>query len=70
MARNYVDVMLKVLQPKTVFVHHFDEWRKPFSGGLLDSNSRRAQGFARDVKGIDGSVNVIISKFFKPHVLD
>lgn len=70
MASDDASAMLKILRPKTVFVRYFDEWRKPFSEGLPDSNSHRAQRFFRDVKAIDGSVNVIISKFFKPHVLD
>ena len=70
MARNDLEVMLKAVQPKTVIVHHFDEWRAPFSDGLPESNLRRAQRFARDVKAINGSVNVIISKFFEPHLLD
>jgi len=70
MARNDMEIMLKAVLPKTVFVHHFDEWRKPFSDGLPESNARRAERFVRDVKAIDGSVNVIISKFFEPHLLD
>jgi L-ascorbate metabolism protein UlaG (beta-lactamase superfamily) len=70
MARDDAAVMLKLLQPKTVFVHHFDEWRLPYSEGLPESNLRRAQRFARDVNAIDKSINLIIPKFFESHRFD
>jgi hypothetical protein len=31
MERNDLAEMLKMLQPKTVVVHHFDEWCAPFA---------------------------------------
>jgi L-ascorbate metabolism protein UlaG (beta-lactamase superfamily) len=65
MTRDDTAAMLKVLQPKTVFVHHFDEWRAALSEGLPESNLRRAQRFARDVNAIDKNINVIIPKFFE-----
>jgi hypothetical protein len=46
MQRNDIAVVLKALQPTTVFVHHFDEWRTPFSDGIPESNLRRAQHLA------------------------
>ena len=67
MARDDTAALLKALQPKTVFVHHFDEWRAPFSDGIPESNARRAQRFARDVRAIDGSIKVIIPESFDPH---
>jgi hypothetical protein len=70
MARDELATMLKLLRPKTVFVHHFDEWRAPFSQGITESNSRRAQRFARDVTAIDRQIKVIVHKFFEKHPLE
>ncbi len=70
MQRNDIAVMLKALQPTTVFVHHFDEWRTPFSEGIPESNSRRAQRFTRDVNSIDDQIKVIVPKFFENHRFD
>jgi L-ascorbate metabolism protein UlaG (beta-lactamase superfamily) len=70
MARDDTATMLKALQPKTVFVHHFDEWRAAFAEGIPESNARRAQRFARDVNSIDGRIKVMIPKFFEPHSLE
>jgi hypothetical protein len=65
MARNELATMFKLLRPKTVFVHRFEEWRTPFSQGITESNSRRAQRFARDVTAIDRQIKVIVPKFFE-----
>jgi L-ascorbate metabolism protein UlaG (beta-lactamase superfamily) len=70
MQRSDLSVMLNALQPKTVFVHHFDEWRAPFSEEFSDSNLKRAQRFARDVNAIDKQIKVIIPKFFERHNLE
>ncbi len=51
--RNDSATILKALQPQTVYVHHFDEWRNSILEGIPESNSRRAQRFARDVNAID-----------------
>ena len=70
MQRNDIAVMLKALQPTTVFVHHFDEWRTPYSEGIPESNLRRAQHFSRDTTSIDNRIKVIVPKFFVRHALD
>lgn len=70
MQRNDIAAMLKALRPTTVFVHHFDEWRMPFSEGIPESNQRRAHRFARDVNAVDKQINVIIPKFFDRHPLN
>lgn len=61
---------LKILRPKTVIIHHYDEWRTPFSEGIPDSNRRRAQRFERAIKTFDKQINVIIPEFFKPISLE
>jgi L-ascorbate metabolism protein UlaG (beta-lactamase superfamily) len=70
MNRSDTAEILKALQPKTVYVHHFDEWRNAFSEGLPESNLRRAQRFARDVNAIDKNIKVVIPKYFETHTLD
>jgi L-ascorbate metabolism protein UlaG (beta-lactamase superfamily) len=70
MDRNHSATILKALQPQTVYVHHFDEWRNSILEGLPESNSRRAQRFARDVNAIDKQIKVIIPKFFETHILE
>lgn len=70
MERNDLAAMLKSLQPKTVFVHHFDEWRTPFTAGIPESNLRRAQRVTRDIAAIDKEIKVITPKFFKSHTLE
>jgi L-ascorbate metabolism protein UlaG (beta-lactamase superfamily) len=34
--------VLKTLDPKTVMLHHFDEWRAPISEGMPEGNRKRA----------------------------
>jgi L-ascorbate metabolism protein UlaG (beta-lactamase superfamily) len=70
MVRSDTETMLKMLQPKIVYVHHFDEWRTPFSAGIPESNARRAQRFARDVATIDKQIEVITPKFFESYPLN
>ena len=70
MPRNDLAVLLNAIQPKTVFVHHFDQWRNPFSDGTLESNLRRAERFSSDVNAIDNRTKVIIPNFFLSHRFD
>jgi L-ascorbate metabolism protein UlaG (beta-lactamase superfamily) len=70
MGRNDLAELLKVLQPKTVFIHHFDNWRAPFAAGLAEPNLRRARRVTRDIAAIDSQINVITPKFFASHVLE
>ena len=57
---------LKILRPKTVIIHHYDEWRTPFADGIPDSNRRRAQRFERLIKSLDKQVKVIIPELLEP----
>ena len=70
MDRNDTATMLKALQPQTVYVHHFDEWRNAISEGLPEKNSRRAQRFARDVNTIDRHIKVVIPEYFETYALE
>ena len=56
---------LKLLRPKTVVIHHYDEWRTPFSEGIPESNRRRAQRFEKIIKGFDSKIKVIIPELLK-----
>jgi L-ascorbate metabolism protein UlaG (beta-lactamase superfamily) len=64
MDRNDVTVMLKILQPKSVFVHHFDEWRSPISEGMPERNRKRAQRFVSDVRAVNPEIKTVIPEFF------
>jgi L-ascorbate metabolism protein UlaG (beta-lactamase superfamily) len=70
MNRNDSAEILKALQPKTVYVHHFDEWRNSISEGIPESNLRRAQRFVRDVNAIDKQIRIVIPKFFETYTLN
>jgi L-ascorbate metabolism protein UlaG (beta-lactamase superfamily) len=70
MDRNDVAEMLKALQPKTVFVHHFDEWRSPTSEGMPEQNRKRAQRFANDVRGVNPEIKTVIPEFFGSFTLE
>jgi L-ascorbate metabolism protein UlaG (beta-lactamase superfamily) len=70
MTRRDAAVMLQLLQPKTVVVHHFDEWRMPFSEGIPAASARRAQRFARDVNSIDSGITTIVPKFFESRTFE
>ncbi len=62
--------VLKVLDPKTVMLHHFDEWRAPIAEGMPEGNRRRAQRFSDDVRGINPNIRVVIPEFFMPIKLE
>jgi L-ascorbate metabolism protein UlaG (beta-lactamase superfamily) len=70
MERNDLSEMLKLLQPKTVFVHHFDRQRLPFSDGAPEEVMGRTRRFARDVAAIDKNIKVVIPKYFETHTLE
>jgi L-ascorbate metabolism protein UlaG (beta-lactamase superfamily) len=70
MERNDLSEMLKLLQPKTVFVHHFDRWSLPLSDGVPEQVMGRTRRFARDVAAIDKNIKVIVPKFFETHTLE
>jgi len=70
MNRNDSAEILMALNPKTVYVHHFDEWRNSISEGLPESNLRRAQRFARDVNSIDKQITVVIPRFLETYSLE
>jgi hypothetical protein len=61
---------LKILNPKLVIVHHFDDWGAPFSEGISEANMKRAQRFARDVTAVDNQIKVIIPDFLMTHTLE
>jgi L-ascorbate metabolism protein UlaG (beta-lactamase superfamily) len=61
---------LKILRPKTVIIHHYDEWRTPFADGIPESNKRRAQRFERLIKSVDRQIKVIIPEHLKPLALE
>lgn len=61
---------IKILRPKTVIVHHYDEWRVPFSGGMTAAIRKRAQRLEQDVKSVDRNIKVIIPDFLKTFTLE
>jgi hypothetical protein len=61
---------IKILRPKTVIVHHYDDWHVPFSGGMTRAVRRRAQRLEGDVKGVDRNIKVIIPEFLKKFALE
>ena len=70
MERDDLSEMLKLLQPKTVFVHHFDRQRLPFSDGLPEQVLGGTRRFARDVAAIDKNIKVVIPKYFETYTLE
>src|ERR1044071_9934695 len=70
MERNYVSEMLKLLQPKTVFVHHFDRQGLPFSDGLPEQVLNRTRRFARDVAAIDKIIKVVVPNYFETYTFE
>ena len=62
--------VLKILDPKTVMLHHFDEWRAPITEGMPEGNRKRAQRFANDVRAVNPNIGVVIPEFFSPIHLD
>jgi L-ascorbate metabolism protein UlaG (beta-lactamase superfamily) len=61
---------LKILNPKVIIVHHFDDWTAPLSEGISEVNMKRAQRFARDVGAVDSQIKVIIPQFLKSYTLE
>lgn len=61
---------IKILRPKTVIVHHYDDWHVPLSSGMTAAVRRRAQRLEREVKSIDRNIKVIIPEFLKPITLE
>jgi L-ascorbate metabolism protein UlaG (beta-lactamase superfamily) len=62
--------VLKILNPRTIIHHHFDEWRAPFADGIKESNTRRAERFVREVKAANDKIKVITPEFFSTYVLE
>jgi L-ascorbate metabolism protein UlaG (beta-lactamase superfamily) len=58
--------VLKILNPKVIIVHHFDDWAAPFSEGILDGNRRRAQRVAKDIRAVNSDIKVVIPDYFLP----
>jgi L-ascorbate metabolism protein UlaG (beta-lactamase superfamily) len=56
---------IKVLRPRTVIVHHYDDWRVPLSSGMTAAVRRRAQRLERRVKFVDRNIKVIIPEFLQ-----
>lgn len=67
MDRNDTEAMLKAIQPKTIFVNHFDEWRVPFPEGLPERSVARARRFTRTVTAIAPGIQVITPNYFQPY---
>jgi hypothetical protein len=61
---------LKILRPKLVIVHHFDEWRAPLSNAISRSNTKRAQGFEQEIKWVDRGIKVIIPQLLATYALE
>jgi len=61
---------LKILRPKTVVVHHYDDWRVPLSSGMTAAVRRRAQRLEKDVKALDRNIKVIIPEFLQTITLE
>jgi L-ascorbate metabolism protein UlaG (beta-lactamase superfamily) len=61
---------LKILRPKTVVVHHYDDWRVPLSSGMTAAVRRRAQRLEKDVKSVDRNIKVIIPEFLQTITLE
>ncbi len=61
---------LKILRPKTVIVHHYDDWRVPLSSGMTAAVRRRAHRLEKDVKSVDRNIKVIIPDFLQTITLE
>jgi L-ascorbate metabolism protein UlaG (beta-lactamase superfamily) len=61
---------IKILRPKTVIVHHYDDWHVPLSSGMTAAVRRRAQRLEREVKSVDRNIKVIIPQFLKTITLE
>ena len=56
--------MLKMLQPQSAFVHHFDEWQSPIWAEMPERNRKLAQRFANDVRAVNPEIKIVIPEFF------
>ena len=70
MNRNDSAEILKALEPKMGFVHHFDEWQSPISEGMPERNRKRAQRFANDVRALNPEIKTVIPEFFGSFTLE
>ena len=70
MNRNDSAEILKALEPKMVFVHHFDAWQSPISEGMPERNRKRAQQFANDVRALNPEIKTVIPEFFASFTLE
>lgn len=61
---------IKILKPKTVIVHHYDDWHIPFSSGMTTAVRRRAQRLEADVRSADRTIRVIIPEPLKSFSLE
>jgi L-ascorbate metabolism protein UlaG (beta-lactamase superfamily) len=61
---------IKTLQPKTVIIHHYDDWRSALSRGIPGANLRRAQRFEREIKSINPQIKVIIPEHLQQIILE
>ena len=69
--RNYQwSEAIKTLQPKTVIIHHYDDWLSALALGIPDANLRRAQRFERDIKSINPQIKVIIPEHLQQITLE
>jgi L-ascorbate metabolism protein UlaG (beta-lactamase superfamily) len=62
--------VLKILSPKTVVLHHFDEWRAPIAQAIPEANRRRAERFAAEIRTVNPNIRVVIPEFFRPNNLE
>jgi L-ascorbate metabolism protein UlaG (beta-lactamase superfamily) len=69
--RNYQwSEAIKILQPKTVIIHHYDQWRSAFALGIPGANLRRAQRFEREIKSVNPQIKVIIPEHLQQITLE
>lgn len=61
---------LKILNPKMIILHHFDQWRTPLAAGIPRENIRRAQRFERTIHAIDREIKVITPGFLMTYPLE
>jgi hypothetical protein len=61
---------LEILAPKTIILHHFDQWRAPIPEGMPEANRKRAQRFAAEIHAVNPNIKVIIPEFFAPIELE
>lgn len=62
--------VLKMLNPKTIIHHHFDEWQAPFTEGIQESNTKRAGRFVREVNAVNKKIKVIVPSFLVTYILE